>query len=213
MLEAASPIEGWDNFYVIVGSSAGALTGLQFVVIALIAELRNRTSTGHEIAAFGTPTVVHFCVALLVSATLSAPWTRLFAPAMIVGITGLAGLAYAAIVIRRARSTQNYKPVFEDWLWHAILPVIAYALLTAAGVALVDDVPRPALYAVAAAILLLVFIGIHNAWDTVTYITLNREELEGAGQARPVPPPPPANRPTPAAHGHRSTSRGRGRRR
>ncbi len=29
----------WANYYVIVGSSAGALTGLQFVVIALLADL------------------------------------------------------------------------------------------------------------------------------------------------------------------------------
>ena len=30
-------LNGWENFYVIVGSSAGALIGLQFVVIMLIA--------------------------------------------------------------------------------------------------------------------------------------------------------------------------------
>jgi len=30
-------LSGWENFYVIVGSSAGALIGLQFVVITLIA--------------------------------------------------------------------------------------------------------------------------------------------------------------------------------
>ena len=29
----------WGNFYVIVGSSAGALIGLQFVVITLIADM------------------------------------------------------------------------------------------------------------------------------------------------------------------------------
>ena len=29
-------LDGWENFYVIVGSSAGALIGLQFVVLALI---------------------------------------------------------------------------------------------------------------------------------------------------------------------------------
>ena len=29
----------WGNFYVIVGSSAGALIGLQFVVIMLIADM------------------------------------------------------------------------------------------------------------------------------------------------------------------------------
>ena len=31
---------GWDNFYVIVGSSAGALIGLQFVVMTLLSDLR-----------------------------------------------------------------------------------------------------------------------------------------------------------------------------
>jgi len=36
-----SALSGWENFYVIVGSSAGALIGLQFVVITLIAEIPN----------------------------------------------------------------------------------------------------------------------------------------------------------------------------
>lgn len=35
-----SPLVAWESFYVIVGSSGAALTGLQFVVIALIAESR-----------------------------------------------------------------------------------------------------------------------------------------------------------------------------
>ena len=34
-------LEGWKNFYVIVGSSAGALIGLQFVVITLIPQSRS----------------------------------------------------------------------------------------------------------------------------------------------------------------------------
>lgn len=34
LAEAAGPLlTQWENFYIIVGSSAGALTGLQFVVI------------------------------------------------------------------------------------------------------------------------------------------------------------------------------------
>ena len=35
-----SPLDQWDNFYMIVGTSAGALIGLQFVVMTLIAEGR-----------------------------------------------------------------------------------------------------------------------------------------------------------------------------
>jgi len=73
---ALSPLVAWESFYVIIGSSAAALTGLQFVVIALVAESRTR-STSREIAAFGTPTIVHFCAVLLVSAILSAPWRAL----------------------------------------------------------------------------------------------------------------------------------------
>jgi len=33
-----SELAGWDSFYVIVGSAAGALIGLQFVVVTLIAD-------------------------------------------------------------------------------------------------------------------------------------------------------------------------------
>ena len=41
MHEAAGPVlVPWESFYVIVGSSGAALTGLQFVVIALLADVR-----------------------------------------------------------------------------------------------------------------------------------------------------------------------------
>src|SRR6266550_3049938 len=70
------PLERWESFYVIVGSSAGALTGLQFVVIALIAE-EEASASMLEVRAFGTPTVVHFCAVLFISAVLSAPWHTL----------------------------------------------------------------------------------------------------------------------------------------
>src|SRR2546429_568006 len=68
---AAMPLPTWESFYVIVGSSAAALTGLMFVVIPLVAETRQRSSQG--VSAFGTPTIVHFCLALFVSAVLSGP--------------------------------------------------------------------------------------------------------------------------------------------
>src|SRR2546425_645622 len=58
---ALSPFSAWESFYVIIVSSAAALTGLQFVVVVLGAEAR---SIGPEVGAFGTPTVVHFCAVL-----------------------------------------------------------------------------------------------------------------------------------------------------
>ena len=169
MEEAArSPLVAWESFYVIVGSSGAALTGLQFVVIALIAEVWDRPST-RQIDAFGTPTIVHFCAVLLVSAILSAPWHGLSQVSLILGICGLVGVVYEVIVVRRARRQTGYHPVFEDWLWHAVLPLIAYALLLGSAIAL-QSYSHRVLFVIAATALLLLFIGIHNAWDTVTYI-------------------------------------------
>ncbi|PYP79820.1 MAG: hypothetical protein DMD35_06805 [Gemmatimonadetes bacterium] len=171
-----APLAGWESYYVIVGSSAAALTGLQFVVMALVAEVSSRASED-QISAFGTPSIVHFCVALLTSATLSAPWRSLASVAVVLGTVGLFGLLYAAIVIRRARRQEGYQPVLEDWLWHAALPVLAYGSLVGGALALTRH-EHESLFFVGAATLLLVFIGIHNAWDTVTYITLTRSEQE-----------------------------------
>jgi hypothetical protein len=178
MEEAArSPLIAWESFYVIVGSSGAALTGLQFVVIALIAEARTQgaaraqESNDQSIAAFGTPTIVHFCSVLLVSAILSAPWHGLSSVGLTLGVCGLVGVVYGVIVVRRARRQSGYRPVWEDWLWHAVLPLISYALILGSAIVL-RSYPQRALFVIGATALLLLFIGIHNAWDTVTYIAV-----------------------------------------
>jgi len=181
-----APLAGWESYYVIVGSSAAALTGLQFVVIALVNDVRPRSSN-ETIDAFATPTIVHFCLALLIAAVLSAPWRALSSPALALGAIGLGGMFYEAIVIRRTRRQADYKPVFEDWLWHTILPLIAYAAVVGGAVAMLADT-ADALFAIAAASLLLVFIGIHNAWDTVTYITLEQLQKRDKQDARVAAP-------------------------
>jgi hypothetical protein len=179
-----TPIAAWQTFYVIVGSSAAALTGLQFVVIALVANQPVRSSA-RVIDAFATPTIVHFGAVLLLSGILSAPWGGVGAPTLLCSVCGVIGFGYSIIVAWRARDQVEYQPVFEDWLFHVLLPAIAYGILAAAYAAraYVDR----ALFSIATAALLLLFIGIHNAWDTVTYLVLTRgqeqrEEPEGRDQ-------------------------------
>src|SRR5437879_13375894 len=120
-ISAMAPFDAWENFYIIVGSSAGALTGLQFVVMALVSEQGTASGLG-EVNAFGTPTVVHFCAVLLISAIVSALWPRVAEAGWVLTLCGIAGLNYVGIVLRRALRQTGYKPVFEDWLWHTILP-------------------------------------------------------------------------------------------
>lgn len=164
-------LSSWESFYVIVGSSGGALIGLQFVVITLIAE-RRELATSDSLSAFGTPTVVHLTGALLVSAIMSAPWPSLFPMAAALAMCGLGGLAYGAVVIRRARRQTSYEPVWEDWLWYAALPCTVYAALALTAAFLPSHVQITS-FVIGAAALALLLIGIHNAWDTVTHIVVS----------------------------------------
>jgi amino acid transporter len=174
MDEAARvPLAAWESFYVIVGSSGAALTGLQFVVIALGADSRKKRSTRETVDAFGTPTIVHFCAVLLIAAILSAPWQTLSRVSIGLAICGLVGMIYGFIVLRRARSQTAYKPVWEDWLWHAVLPLIAYVLLFLSAI-FVRSYPHRTLFVIGGVALLLLFVGIHNAWDAVTYLAVDQ---------------------------------------
>ena len=162
----------WESFYVIVGAAAGALIGLQFVVMTLLAD-RPRLASLEAGAAFATPNVVHFSAALLLSALMRVPWHSIGAAALVWGVVGLAGLVYVAIVIRRMRIQRDYQPDWEDWTYHVVLPLIAYALLLVSALGARSH-EEPALMGVAAGTLLQLFIGIHNSWDTIVYQVLVR---------------------------------------
>jgi hypothetical protein len=164
----------WQNFYVIVGSAGGALVGVQFVVIALIANMRRR-ATAESISAFGTPTVVHFGGALMISAIMSAPWRSLLGPSIVLVVCGLCGLGYVGLAFGRARRQTVYAPVFEDWIWYVILPCSVYAALTL-GALLLCTAPLFALFVIGGAALGLLLVGIHNAWDSVTHIVLGGQD-------------------------------------
>lgn len=172
MPEIADPLAAWESYYVIIGTSAAALTGLTFVVIAMIAETP-RSADAHGIATFLTPTIVHYCIALLVSAILSAPWHGLGGAGIALGLSGIVGLGYAFIVLLRARRVRHYKLVLEDWVWHTVFPVFAYGALCFAAFLLRDHAAL-ALFIVGGIALLLLFMGIHNAWDTITFVTVDR---------------------------------------
>lgn len=165
-------LSGWENFYVIVGSSAGALIGLQFVVMTLLADRPIGPGQGTSAGAFATPTVVHFGSVLLLSAGGCVPWHSLRGAEILWGFVGVVGIVYEAVVMRRMTQTA-YKPVVEDWLFHGLLPLAAYAALAGSAACsrlnAEDAVFADALFGVAGASLLLLFVGIHNAWDAVTY--------------------------------------------
>jgi hypothetical protein len=186
-------LKAWETFNVIVGSSAAALTGLQFVAITLMAETARRNFvTG--VGAFATPTIVHFGAVLLVSALLTAPWPTATGLAPVLGIVGLVGVVYVVLIVRRIRNQPHYQPVLEDWIFHVVAPLVAYGGLTAAALRM-SGRPIASLFGVAAVQLVLLIVGIHNAWDTVSFtaishLTHRAAELERQTRSAPDEPPP-----------------------
>ncbi|HEV3141870.1 MAG TPA: hypothetical protein VGY57_15200 [Vicinamibacterales bacterium] len=169
----------WETFYVIVGSAAAAMTGLMFVAVALAVDVNASTE---PMDAFGTPTVVHFGTVLLVSMLMSAPWPAEWVAQLALGACGAAGLVYIFIVMQRARRQKEYEPVFEDWLFHTALPMVSYAGILAAAAGLARY-PIRMLFPIAGATGLLMFSGIHNAWDTVTYLVARRVKERAEARA------------------------------
>ncbi|MGA3039133.1 MAG: hypothetical protein ABSE64_16840 [Vulcanimicrobiaceae bacterium] len=163
-----------------MGSSAAALTGLMFVVITLVTDaIRNRPRPEDGLSTFSTPTVYHFCAALLVSGILLAPWHSLWVPGTAIALLGFAGTLYIGRIAMRTWSLTSYRADIDDWFFYSVLPFVAYVVILVSGAFLAHS-PRIVLFALAASTFLLVFIGIRNAWDVVTYLAIrpNPEDEE-----------------------------------
>lgn len=185
----------WQSFYVLVGSSAAALTGLTFIVVTIAADKGDPAGSASArlsgLRVFITPTAVHFGAALWLSALMSIPGQQVAALQGLLAATGAAGLIYCATLLRRMLgSSLGYRPFLSDWIWSAVLPIAAYLAAAAAGCVLSRQLAA-GLYAVAGSVLLLLFIGIHNAWDVVVWMTTERHahrerqrrRTEGSGRS------------------------------
>ena len=165
---------GWESFYVLVGSAASALTGLTFVVIALLRDVHRVQPQG--VRSFVTPTIVHFSSVLLLAGFLTMPHAALAPVRWVIGAGGLLGAGYSLRVAFQLRS-QTYQPVWEDWLWNAVVPTLAYAALAVLA-ALLGSHARPAAYGIGVVCLTLLVAGIHNAWDLAVWTTLAQSRRE-----------------------------------
>ena len=172
-----APLAAWQTYYVLIGTAAATLTGLMFVAITLMAQLRVHPPSWSHMRVFNTSNVVHFGAALL-----SAPWPALWTAALLLGLAGLAGVSYVFIVLWEVRHRLvGYQLVRSDWLWYTLLPLISYTALVVAAI-LLPIYPGPVLFIIAAVTMLLLFMGIHNAWDVVTYMAIERSQPQETSQ-------------------------------
>jgi hypothetical protein len=162
------PMEGWSDFYQLIGATAGTLIGLIFVVVSLGAD-HAKAGDEHRTRIGVTPTLVHFTALLVSALSMLAPLSNT-ARAVILGLIGCAGLAYllnlALLVSKRIKAEER------DTLWFGVLPMAAYAgfLVSGAAWALAADF-APQIGALASVILLVA--ALHNSWE-MTLIIIGR---------------------------------------
>jgi hypothetical protein len=159
-------------------------------VIALVRDASRVNPVG--LRAFVSPTMVHFGGVLALAAYMSMPHQHVVTLSAGFLAGGLAGVAYGvrtALLLRRSL-TGGYTPVREDWVWNVILPSLSYAGLACLGI-LIWHRPEQSLFAVAALALLLLFIGIRNAWDIAVWMTTQKGP-EGARPKQDLTEPPGA---------------------
>jgi len=171
-------LSSWQNFYMIMGTAAATLTGLMFVVTTLIAGIDAHLSIlNAAVSAFNTPTVVQFAAVLLLAGILSAPWQSFSSLSLVLGLLGLGMVVYFIIVLRRMLHMPHYRSTLEDWLWYMAFPLLANVLLIIAALVL-SQTPSLALYIIGLAMLLLLLVGVRNAWDNVTFLAVERAHSE-----------------------------------
>jgi len=158
----------WHEFYTLVGTTAGVLIGLIFIVVSLGADHATKGDE-HRVRVFVTPVLVHFAALLFLALAMVAPVTDLVRAGAL-GLIGCAGLAYSANIALLA--PQVIPAAERQPLWYAGLPIIAFSCLLvsavafAAGVGIADEVG-----AIASVILLITTL--RTSWG-ITLAVLDR---------------------------------------
>jgi hypothetical protein len=202
MPETLAPaFQGWQNFYLLVGTAAATLVGLMFVAISL----GSRLITQKDIPAlrvYVSPTVVHFIYVLVIAAVAMIPSvTRVFLGILLLGV-GLISCGRTAGGLPLIWRPQRERFVdTQDVVWYLLVPSVSYLLLVGAGVGLLLGAGQ-ALNGLALASILLLTAGLRNAWDLVVWMVLRQNEppaRESSTESRAEPvvksPAQPAKQP------------------
>jgi hypothetical protein len=165
---SAAPIgslQGWQEFYEVIGAAAAALLGAMFVVASIGSGFLTQNRSA-EVRLFLTPTVVQLSTVLFGCALALVPspgWKPL---AALFGLGGTAGFIYSLVIGTNIRRRELE---LSDRLWYAGAPIVAYALIMAAA-SMAWNRAAGSLEMLAGGMALLLAAGIRNAWDGLIFL-------------------------------------------
>jgi hypothetical protein len=160
-------VRDWRDFYALLGTASATLVGLLFVA-ASIGASTFREEHRDPLGSFLTPTVVHFSVILFASILACVPSQSWRSLGGFLGAGALGGLAYSARIFYLIVVARRFKVDVGDRLFYAAIPMLGYVVLAVAATLLFLQSPLSADIG-AAALLILLFAGIRNAWDMTVW--------------------------------------------
>jgi len=181
-------LQAWQNFYTLLGGAAATLVGLMFIAITLGSgrwRAEDRPLLHASFNAFLSPTFIHFVYALVTAVVILIPTLSETALGVLLVLAGLGSLGHIARSLPFLRERYRAGTIDRsDVVWYSMMPSIGYVLYLGAGAGLLMAAGRGvpaahALDALAAASVLLVVIGVRNAWDLVVFLVLKRLDTPG----------------------------------
>lgn len=167
-------LDMWRDFYIFTGTAAATLMGLMFVVVSLGRGILGRDEGGSAIRAFFTPVVAFFTTMIVVSMFMLIPRSTPGVLGVLLICVALSGLSYMFASGAHTRWRES-ELAFDDWVWYVALPFVSYLTVGAAGAG-IWSLSAFGPYALAAAMVLLLLVGIRNAWDLVVYTSQHTGE-------------------------------------
>jgi hypothetical protein len=158
-------LEAWHDFHVITGGAAAALVGLLFVVISVGPTIGPRKP--ESVRAFISPTVAFFATPLVLAGIMTMPSLSLTVRGIAVAALGFTGVLFLAIARIYSQWRDSHLGL-EDLLCYMVLPMLAYGVVLAAGVAIIYG-RDAALPVIGGAVISLLALGLRNAWDLVIF--------------------------------------------
>lgn len=170
-------LDGWHEFYILLGTAAAALVALLFVAASIGASLLSN-ARGGPTRTYTSPIVFHYTYVLLLSLVALIPINTDWSLAAVIGVTAAIALAYSCFIF--VRVMRGVAVDLDDRLSYGAGPLAAYAAALAAAVLVFERsaVGPPLL---AGALILLLLVNIRNTWD----LTLFFAQRQGNAGSRP----------------------------
>jgi hypothetical protein len=160
-------LAAWREFYAFAGAAAATLMGLMFVVVSLGQRTLATDEGARATRSLFTPIAFFFATAIVVAMLMLIPDVVPGALAALLATIAVTGLTY--MIASGAHSFWRTQELgIDDLTWYVLLPYLSYATIGVAAVT-VWNASAFGLHTAAAAMLLLLLIGIRNAWDLVIY--------------------------------------------